>query len=71
VARAEKRGDGEFPWSVKYRIGTDPETGKPLYRRDSGFATEKAALDHGKDQEADIRRGKWHDSRKGEITLDE
>jgi integrase len=56
---------------VKYRIGTDPETGKPIYKRDSGFATKKAALQHGREQEADIRRGKWHDRRKGEITLDE
>lgn len=71
MARAEKRGSGEFPWSVKYRIGTDPETGKPVYKRDSGFATEKAALDHGKDQEADIRRGTWHDERKGQLTLDQ
>lgn len=71
MARPEKRGDGEFPWSVKYRIGTDPETGKPVYKRDSGFATERAALDHGREQEADIRRGKWHDRRKGQITLDE
>lgn len=71
MARAEKRGNGEFPWSVKYRTGTDPETGKPVYKRDSGFATETAAINHGKDQEADIRRGVWHDERKGQLTLDQ
>lgn len=70
MASAEKRGDGEYPWSVKYRIGTKPN-GKPDYKRDSGFATEEAALNHGKNQEADIRRGQFHDERRGNLTLDE
>lgn len=67
---AEKRGDGDFPWSVKYRIGTKPD-GRPDYKRDSGFATEEAAINHGKNQEADLRRDKWHDERKGKLTLDD
>lgn len=67
---AEKHGDGEFPYRVKYRIGTKPD-GSPEYKRDYGFATREAALEHGKNQEADIRRGLWHDARKGEVTLDQ
>lgn len=66
----EPHGNGEFPWRVKYRIGTKPD-GSPEYKRDYGFATREAAYKHGLEQEADIRRGKWHDKRKGEITLDE
>lgn len=68
MASAEKRGDGDYPWSVKYRIGTRPD-GRPDYKRDSGFATEEAALNHGKNAEADLRRDKWHDERKGKLTL--
>ena len=70
MASAEQRGKGEYPWSVKYRIGTKPD-GKPDYTRDSGFRTEKEALNHGREQEADLRRGTWHDDRRGRITLDE
>lgn len=60
---AEKR-TGEYPWSVKYKLANG------RYRRASGFPTEKAALDHGREQEADIRRGLWQDAKTGRITLD-
>lgn len=64
MAYAEKRGDGPFPWRVKFKKPDGSETSA------SGFATEEDALNHGRDQEADIRRGRWHDPKAGEITLD-
>lgn len=61
----EKRGDGPFPWSVKHK---KPGGGE---KRVSGFATEDDAMNYGHEQEADLRRGKYHDPKNGEITLDE
>jgi integrase len=61
VAYAEKRGRGDFPWRVKFK--------KPdgTWGSASGFATETAALDHGREQEADVRRGIWRDPQRGQI----
>lgn len=65
MAYAEERGKGEYPWRVRFQLpdGT--------YDSASGFRTKKAALQHGRDQEANIRQGRWKDPRLGEITLDE
>lgn len=70
MAWGEKRAKGEYPWTAVYRIGTKPN-GKPLYKKDPGFRTEKDAEDHGRLQEAAVRAGRWHDPRRGEITLDD
>lgn len=70
VPSVERHGNGEFPYRVKYRIGTKPD-GSPDYKRDYGFADAKSAREHGLAQEADIRRGQWHDERKGQLTLDQ
>lgn len=70
MAWPEERGNGEFPWTVVFRIGTLPN-GRPQYKRVSGFPDRETALNHGLDQEADLRRGTWHDDRKGDLTLDD
>lgn len=61
MAYAEKRGKGEYPWRVKFKLpdGT--------WDSASGFATRDAALDHGREQEADIRRGIWKDPERGKV----
>lgn len=61
MAYAEKRGKGEYPWRVKFK--------KPdgTWNSASGFATETAALDHGREQEADVRRGIWKDPQRGQL----
>jgi integrase len=65
MAYAEKRGKGEFPWRVKFKLPGGKEDSA------SGFRTRQDALNHGRDQEADIRHGRYHDPRRGEITLGE
>lgn len=63
MAYAEKRGDGPYPWRSRYKApdGTWPSV--------PGFATEQAAIDHGLEQEADIRRGRWTDPRRSRTPL--
>lgn len=56
---AEPRGKGEYPWRVRY-LRPDGSTASA-----SGFSTEEDAINHGLEQEADIRRGIWMDPRKG------
>ncbi|MGI5288080.1 tyrosine-type recombinase/integrase [Nonomuraea polychroma] len=60
MAWAEKRGNSERPWRVKYMGGK-------LTR--SGFATKQEALDWGRVQEAEARARRWNDPRKGDITV--
>lgn len=63
MAYAEKRGKGPYPWRVKYRL---PDGS---WDSASGFATKDDALDHGRDQEADVRRGTFIDPRAGKVTV--
>lgn len=65
MAYAEKRDSGDFPWSVKYKLANGNYKRAPLK-----FATEKAAVDYGREQEADIRRGLWQNNSGGKITVD-
>lgn len=64
MAYAEKRGKGDFPWRVKFKRpdGTEDQA--------SGFRTKADALNYGREQEADIRRGRWHDRKRGDVILD-
>lgn len=73
MAYAEKRPGG---WTVRVKIGVDPETGKDIYRRISKdpatgkpFETKNKAKTHGQDVEAEIRAGTWIDPKKAETTL--
>lgn len=65
MAYAEKRGKGEYPWRVKFKL--------PDGREDSasGFRTRNDALTYGRDKEADVRAGRFHDRRRGEVLLDD
>jgi integrase len=65
VAYAEKRGKGEYPWRVKFK--------RPDGKEDqaSGFRTKTDALNYGRDQEADVRHGRFHDRRRGDVLLDD
>lgn len=65
MAYAEKRGRGEYPWRVKYKLPDGSETSA------SGFRTKNDALKHGRDQEADVRAGRYHDRSRGDIPLDD
>lgn len=65
MAYAEKRGRGEYPWRVKFKRPDGTEGSA------SGFRTQKDALNHGRDQEADVRAGRFHDSQNGEVLLDD
>lgn len=65
MAYAEKRGKGPYPWRVKFKL---PDGS---WDSASGFATKDDALDHGRDQETDVRRGVFIDPRKGEVTVAE
>jgi integrase len=65
VAYAEKRGKGEYPWRVKFKRPDGTEGSA------SGFRTQKDALNHGRDQEADVRHGRFHDPQNGEVLLDD
>jgi integrase len=64
MAYAEKRGKGPKPWRVKYKIPGGEVS-------ESGFETKQAALDWGRDQEANVRAGTWMDPSGGEITVNE
>lgn len=65
MAYAEKRGKGEYPWRVKYKKPDGTEGSA------SGFRTQKDALNFGRDQEADVRAGRFHDSRRGDVLIDD
>lgn len=63
MAYAEKRGKGEYPWRVKFKRPDGTEDSA------SGFRTKSDALAYGRDQEADVRAGRYHDPRQGDVTL--
>jgi integrase len=63
MAYAEKRGKGQQPWRVKYKLPSGIEASE------SGFETKAAALAWGRDQEARIREGRWTDPNAGKITV--
>lgn len=65
MAYAEKRGKGEFPWRTKFKQPDGTEGSA------SGFRTRQDALNHGREQEADIRRNRWRDPSQGSMTLHE
>lgn len=65
MAYPEKRGKGEYPWRVKFKKPDGTEGSA------SGFRTRQDALNHGREQEADIRRKRWRDPNLVSITLDE
>ena len=65
MAYAEKRGKGRQPWRVKYKLPDGTETSE------SGFETKTAALNWGRDQEANIRSGRWTDPNAGKLTVSE
>jgi integrase len=62
MAYAEKRGKGPRPWRVKYKVPGGEAS-------QSGFETKQAALEWGRDQEAQVRAGTWTDQTAGEITI--
>jgi hypothetical protein len=62
MAYAEKRGRGQKPWRVKYKVPRGEAS-------QSGFETKQAALAWGRDQEATVRAGTWTDPSAGEITV--
>lgn len=66
----ERRGDGEYPWRVRWLIpGETTAAGKPKYDSASGFADEDTARDYGLDMESDIRRGKYR-GRRDDMTFE-
>lgn len=65
MAYAEKRGKGPYPWRVKFTPPGCPEDSK------SGFRTQDEALEYGRAQEVDGRRGVYIDPRKGTVTVAE
>lgn len=65
MAYAEKRGKGDFPWRVRFQL---PDGS---WDSASGFATKDAALNHGHEQEADVRRGVWKDPERGKLLFKE
>jgi integrase len=65
MAYAEKRGKGPKSWRVKYKRPDGSEASE------SGFETKAAALAWGRDQEADIRQGRWTDSTSSTLTVAE
>lgn len=67
---AEKRGDGEFSWRVRWPLPPD-EAGIVRWPSSSGFATEDDAIAHGWAQMTDISRGVWVDPRKGSVPFGE
>lgn len=73
MAYAEKRGAGEYPWRVRWELPPDG-SGKKKYDSAPGFATREAALKYGheceQEQAVDLRRGVWHDPRRGDVTLE-
>lgn len=67
---AERRGEGDFPWSVKWPTLERTEAGNIRYVRASGFADEDAALLHGWTQMAKQQAGR-PDPRKAATPLGE
>lgn len=61
----QKRGKGDYPYRVFYKKPNGDWTSE------SGFSSEKAALDHGHDQEAAGRAAMWTDPRKAATPLGE
>lgn len=62
----EKRGDGEYPWRVKWPVpGKKTAGGAQAYDSASGFAEQEDAHNYGLEQEADLRRGRYRDPAKG------
>lgn len=75
MAYPEKRPGG---WTVRVKIGVNPETGNDIYRRISkdpatgkSFPTKNSAKTYGQDLEAEMRAGTWVDPRRGETTWDQ
>lgn len=75
MAYPEKRPGG---WTVRVKIGVNPETGNDIYRRISKdpttgklFPTKNIAKTYGQDLEAEMRAGTWVDPRRGETTWNE
>lgn len=66
---AERRGKGEFPWSVKIPTLERTASGAVRYIRASGFVDQDAALAHGWAQMAKQRSGSWTDPRKAATPL--
>lgn len=67
---AEKRGDGPYPWRVKWPIpGKLTENGNQAYDSESGFADRDTAYNHGLNMEADLRRGRYRGPREGGTLL--
>ncbi len=65
MAYAEKRGKGPKPWRVKYKRPDGSEASE------SGFETKASALAWGRDQETDIRQGRWTVSTASKVTVSE
>jgi integrase len=56
----EKRGDGEYPWRVRWPIpGKTTASGAQAYDSASGFPDEETARNYGLDMESDLRRGRY------------
>ncbi|MBS2962631.1 hypothetical protein KGA66_06200 [Actinocrinis puniceicyclus] len=69
---AEQRGQGEYTWRVKWPTPRrSPKTGRILYDQASGFATEDDAMDHGWEQLAKMRLGRYTDPRKAATPLED
>lgn len=67
---AEKRGDGDFPWRVRWPLPPD-ENNTIKWPSASGFATEDDAIAYGWAQMTDIARGVWVDPRKAAVPFGE
>src|SRR6185437_3938857 len=68
----EKRGDGPYPWRVKWPVpGKLTKAGNQAYDSESGFADRDVAYQHGLDMESDLRRGRYHGPRSGDTLLRE
>jgi integrase len=59
MAYAEKRGKGPAPWRARFKLPNGKWDSEP------GFPTKAAALDYGRAQETDVRRGDWRDPERG------
>lgn len=61
----EKRGDGPYPWRVRWLLPARGPKGQKMYGSQPGFADEETAHNYGLDMESDIRRGKYKDPKLG------
>lgn len=68
MAYPEKRGK---TWRVRWQLPEIDENGRHKEGSESGFATRRAALEYGEDQEAAIRAGTWINPHRGRLTLGE